>query len=431
MTQTIINLGTGGALLNGQNGSTTGADTNDATFLDWPGSNGGSYVYLPGVAGNYLSVPDEAALNLPDDFDLQAWIAFDTYTPAADQQIITKATGTAGTSNYRFFLRTNGTLRLAFGDGSTSVSPTSSVAVELPDGAAVWVRVLRVKASGEVKFFTSDDGVAWVQLGTTQTGFTATAATTSNPFQVGMLLTSSQPATMKVFRARVYDGDSDSTGSLLLDIDTSVITSGSATSFTAVTGQTVTINRSTSGRKSVAVVSPVWLFGTDDFMEWADNALLNFNATDSFTVLAVKRIWGNQSGLKPTVVKRNSSFAEPGYGLEHGSGALTGAMRLRDATTSVAQVGDAVVEGAVSVIAGVVDRVAQTVKVNVDGVSSGTTDISARGSFVNTDVLRVAAFPNTTSGASDMEFIAGLIYRRALTAQEIASITAYYQARLT
>jgi hypothetical protein len=69
--QVILNLGTGGSDLNGQNGSTSGADSNDARFLEWPGDNAGNYVYLPGVASNYLSVPDEAALDITGDIDIR------------------------------------------------------------------------------------------------------------------------------------------------------------------------------------------------------------------------------------------------------------------------------------------------------------------------------------------------------------------------
>ena len=66
---------------------------------------------------------------------------------------------------------------------------------------------------------------------------------------------------------------------LFRSIDTSVLKTGAETSFTALTGQTVTITRSTSGRKTAIVTQPCWLFGTDDYMEvnnrWIDGTTPN------------------------------------------------------------------------------------------------------------------------------------------------------------
>jgi hypothetical protein len=69
-------------------------------------------------------------------------------------------------------------------------------------------------------------------------------------------------------------------------VDTSVITTGAATSFTAVTGQTVTINRSTSGRKTVAVTQPTWLFGTDDYMEVNNRYMAHSTSAENYVYLS-------------------------------------------------------------------------------------------------------------------------------------------------
>jgi hypothetical protein len=111
MTQTIINLGTGGAALNGQNGSTAGADSNDALFLDWPGDNAGNYVYLPGRSGDFMQVPDEAALDITGDLDLRAEVALDNWTPSVTHPLVAKF-GTAGNRSYRLDVDTNGRLNL-------------------------------------------------------------------------------------------------------------------------------------------------------------------------------------------------------------------------------------------------------------------------------------------------------------------------------
>jgi hypothetical protein len=428
--QTIINLGTAGTALNGQNGSSTSADTNDALLLDWPGDNAGDYVYLPGVGNNFLSVPNEAALNITGDVDLRARIATDTITTGIIQTIMSRGAA-VNTSTYLFRISTTGALNFLFGDGTNNFSVSSSVLLStvVNDRGVIWVRVTRAVSAGEVTFFTSSDGLTWTQLGTIQSISTNTPSTPSESLTIGVRGTTTQPWAGKVYRAQVLNGIN---GTTVLDIDTSVITSGAATSFTALTSQTVTINRSTTGRKSVAVVSPVYLFGTDDFMEWADNALLNFDATDSFTVLAVKRIFGNQAVAKPTVTKAHSTISTyPAYALRHSDGSLTTQGSLRDSTTTVNRTGAAVTAGKVEVMAMIVNRTAQTVRVNLNGIDGTTTDISARGSFVNSGVMRVGAFANATTNASDMELVGVAIFRRALTASEMLSLTSYYQARLS
>jgi hypothetical protein len=133
MTQTIINLGTGGAALNGQNGSTAGADSNDALFLDWPGDNAGNYVYLPGVGGNYLSVPDEAALDITGDIDIRVQVAMDDWTPTAAQTLLSKYSTSSGFS-YLLRLETSGALRLFWSeDGTTNKSATSTAATGITE----------------------------------------------------------------------------------------------------------------------------------------------------------------------------------------------------------------------------------------------------------------------------------------------------------
>ena len=266
---TLTNAGKAGALLPTTVGSSLAADSNDPKFLAHDGTN---YVYLTGVAQNTLSVPDSAALDITGDIDVRVRIAMDDWTPAAAQTLASKNDGTS--NSWRFDVNTTGVIRFIWTtDGVTAnqIVKSSTVAPTIADGSVKWIRVtLDVDngASGnDVKFWTSDDGTTWTQLGTTVTtaGVTSIWAGTSNVEigSYGSLNTGNIAG--KVYRAQIY---SDITGTTkVLDVDTSVITTGAATSFTAVTGQTVTINRSTSGRKTVAVTQPTWLFGTDDYME--------------------------------------------------------------------------------------------------------------------------------------------------------------------
>ena len=425
MTQTIVNLGTGGAVLNGRNGSTTGADSNDALFLDWTGLD---YVYLPGVAGNFLSVPDEAALDITGDIDIRVQVAMDDWTPAADQALLAKRQ--AGQYSYSFLVLTTGTLRFAAStDGSTTAfNPSSTAATGFADGSFNWVRVTRNATAGEVKFFTSSDGSSWSQLGSTVGGLSTGAMFNgSAPVEVGSFTAGgSNPAAAKIYRAQVFNGIA---GTKVLDVDTSVITSGAATSLTALTGQTVTINRSTAGRKAVAVVSPVWLFGSDDYMEVADNDLIDFGAADSFTAISVIRDWGTQTATR-LVVNKFATTVTTGYGLiKQNSGLRNVGTFLNDGSTTVSRFVTGS-EGSLSFAGGVVDRVAQLSYSVPDSTGGGAPITTASlGSLANASSLLIGR--RNDSVFSDFELLAVAVFRRALTATEISRITAYYQARLS
>jgi hypothetical protein len=418
MTQTIINLGTGGAALNGQNGSTTSADSNDALFLDWDGLN---YVYLPGVASNFLSVPDEAALDITGDIDIRVQVSLESFS--GFQTFISKGS-VATTLNYRFLIG-NDELYFSFGDGAqrTAIS-NAALSTVATVGQTIWLRVTRAFAADEVRFFTSSDAVTWSQLGDFRTIGVFTPLTNASDVTIGLRGTGSDVLSAKVYRAQIYSDLTET--NKILDVDTSVITSGAATSFTALTGQTVTINRSTAGRKSVAVVSPVWLFGTDDQFRVPFSNLYQFNGTDQFTVLTMLRIPSltNNQGI---IATRNSVSSTQGpVGWVHRT--LDGPDRLwtihddGTATSTRAEnytVGNFVVSGFI-----VTATQIQTVLNSILGA------INRTGSTANNLGLRIGS--NAANGSfADMELFAVAIFRRALTASEITQISDYYQARLS
>jgi hypothetical protein len=437
MTQTIINLGTAGGLLNGQNGSTAGADTNDARFLDWPGDNAGNYVYLPGVGGNYLNVPDEAALDITGDIDLRVYLAADVYVPGTTRGLLSKYDASGDQKSYSFRILADGKLRFQWSEnGSADLTADSSVAVGLDNFSLRWLRVtvdVDNGASGrDVRFFLSVDGSVWTQLGSTvtQAGVT-TIFSGSASVDIGSLASGVSPLPMKVYRAQVLDGID---GTVVLDVDTSVISSGSATSFTALTGQTVTIDRSTSGRKSVAVVSPVWLFGTDDYMEVADNDLLDFESTDDFTVFAVYRPWDNFAANVAHIAKKaNTTTVTQGWLLGSAgiSIPLLPRMQIGDGSAGIAALGSSRTSGDLIVAAGVRDIASDAVTVFMNAAAGTAVTDTTAGSLANSDAMRIGRLSGAGSNYANMELVAAAVFRRALTPAEIAQVTAYYQARLS
>lgn len=429
--QTIINLGTGGADLNGTSGSTTGSDSNDPKWLDWPGDNAGSYVYLPGVAGNYLSVPDEAALDITGDIDVRVHVALDDWTPASDQVLLAKFS-----TQQSFILwvqgSSTGTLQWIWStNGSTNTVKSATVTNGITDGTAKWVRVTHDVNNGaagnDIKFWLSDDGVSWTQLGSTVT----TAGTTSifssvTPVELGTRNGGTlSAASGRFYRAIVKNGID---GSTVLDIDSSVLASGSATSFAAVTAQTVTINRSAAGRKSVAVVAPVWLFGTDDYMEVADNALLDFAASDSFTLVAVVRQWATPTNNGRYIGKWNGT---QGYVLSSNGTSLGALVYVQDGSDAAQQSSAAQTAGALTVFSARLNRSDQTLIPGTNSTFASSSSTAAVGSLANTGVFRIGRETGASTSYQDFELIGVALFRRVLSTTEIASIVTYYQSRLT
>ena len=305
----------------------------------------------------------------------------------------------------------------------------------LVDGSAYWLKTTLTAATGKVDVsFAADqttEPTAWTTIAS-QAGLGATSIANVNaPLEVGSAFTgSSNLAAAKFYRAIVRNGIG---GTTVFDADfTSGITSGAQTTFTesSANAATVTINRSTSGRKSVAVVRPVWLLGTDDFFEVADNALLDFGASDSFTVVAVVRQWATPASFGRYVDKTQASDGA-GYRINNNDTTIGRQYLVIDDgptfTNTQSGASNSFTAGQLVAIAGVRDTAADTIRSFNNGLatSAAVTDTTT-GSLANTGALRIGA--GSAGNYQDFELLAVAVFRRALTAAELATIATYYGA---
>ena len=134
----------------------------------------GSGLRMYGVAGNLASAPDSAALDITGDIDLRAKVAMDDWTPSLNTGLIAKNATSASQYSYQLGVLTTGYLYFQYStDGTTQVTRSSTAITGITDGATKWVRatfdVDNGSTQNEVKFWTSDDGSTWTQLGTTVT----------------------------------------------------------------------------------------------------------------------------------------------------------------------------------------------------------------------------------------------------------------------
>jgi len=410
---------------NAQFGSTAGADTNDPLFLDYTGTQ---YLHLPGIGGNYASTPDTAPLDITGDLSLQAFIALDDWTPTAENRVIAKWQGTE--RSYLLSIFTDGKVRFGYSTtGADQVIVDSTVAVAFADGTTGGIRadfdVDAGASDNEVTFFTAVGlGGPWVQLGSIQNNAgTVTMHSGTAILEVG----SGDGGTFgllggKVYEAQILDGIG---GTLEFDADftdTSAVTEPFAT-FTEASSNaaTVTINRSSTGRKSTVVDQDMFLLGTDDYFEVADDAGLDFTDQD-LTVMAAMRSYDvTPAAVQVLVAKKDGGGVTAGYRLvlltnasiEGGFG--DGTFQSNDTESSVT-------DGTAAVVAAQRKASEDVVEAFIDGVSGGGTTENTNSTFANAFPLRVGANSNATTEFWDGEIHAVALWRRALSDAEIASI---------
>lgn len=237
----------------------TGATTlNSDTGEVWTiNQNPTKYISLPGVIGNYASTPDSVANSVTGDIDIRVRLTASDWTPATFQVALAKWGGSVGSSAYEFGLDTGSTGKLIYDWSTGAVIPTyipSTVATGIRDGLVKWIRVTHDVDNGaagnDVRFYLSDDGNTWTQLGTTIT----TAGVTSINNSAGDVIVGQQtgqfPVAGKIFYAEIRNGID---GPVVAKFDPSFNSLVGASSFTSSTGEVWTIN--TSGVTPAAIVA--------------------------------------------------------------------------------------------------------------------------------------------------------------------------------
>lgn len=225
------------------------------------------YAEFPGTTGNYLSVPDAAALDIVGDITLIADVALDDWSPLIPQTVLAKWQ-TSGQFSYSLSVQTGGYLQLQWTTNGTTVNTLNSGAAmaALDPGTRRSVRVdFQVSVAGAKKasFYTAVSyDKAYVALG----GAVSAAGTTSifsgtSTLTAGAQNATTQPMSGRLYYAQVRTGASATPavgGTAVLTIDMNTPTLINQTSFTATTGQTVTVNKSGTPSLRLYLGPNVW-----------------------------------------------------------------------------------------------------------------------------------------------------------------------------
>lgn len=394
------------------------ADSADPLFLKHSGEN---YLYLPGTAGNSLTVPDSAQLDITSNTIEMSGRFAGNLTPAATAYLALKGSSYA-TRSYGVGIDSTGHLVFHGRDTASSARDVAStVVVPYATDTPFWWRVT-ASMSGPVSFYTAPDGSAepttWTLLGT---------AVTTGSWTGGGPLTNNDPLTISA-QGKHYNFTLRNGGIIKAQIDfpTLITDNGQVTLVeTSANTATCTINRSASGYRSVSVARSTYLTDGADFMEMVSTANLNFSAADPFTVLAFIRPWTNAASM---LVGKMATFASGnlGYGLGlDGSGNFVG--RISDGTLSTAATGPAGTLGSSVVAAFTRNVVSDTITCYTNGVPGTPVTDTTTGTLSNGTNLRIAK--DSTTGFTG-ELYAVAVWRRALSPAEIISITDMFQSGL-
>lgn len=421
--QTIKNLGWGGTALDATAGANTSVSTDEPKYLSWEGEN---YIYATGETGNYLMSSTSASLGMTtsSDLDMRIKISLDSLS-GLNQYLIS-------TWWYRLSITNGGYVSLGWQDGSTFnyANSTSLISTVATVGQPIWIRgtlKLNNGAGGyEIKFYTSKDNVTWTQLGNTITGASTSTLGSggqSLAAEIGSLDSGvAYPVSGKIYRAQILNGID---GTVVFDCDTSLVTSGSATTFNALTGHTMTITRNTIGRKMVAVTHPLWLFGTDDYLKVSDNNFLDFTANQPFTIFLSARQFASTAGTT-TLLGKGIYGGWAGYTIVSANSTEQAYFSGPQANSSYYYSGDL---GKTTALKNYFygRSVSNTFTYIDNNLTTGSVEANAQLDTSNSYNLYLGRQEN--GQYSNMEMFGVAIWRRALTATEISTISKYYEGR--
>lgn len=434
--QTAKNLGSGGSVLDARYGSGAGVDTNDPLFLPHSGEN---YAYFPGVAGNYLSSPDSVPLSITGDLFVYTEVQLDDWSPSTGSNLISKWTASGNQRSWRLQVGSTGFLTLTISTtGADAIASISTVSLNtvLSDGDRKYVGATFDSDNGagekSIRFWISEDAITWEELGVAVVSAgAATIFDSTAVIEIGSInLGTAELTSGKIYKSVINSGIGASgipggTTVFEFNADTDIST-GQETSFVCTSGQTVTVNRATSGRKTCLVTRPVWLFGTDDYLEVADNALLDFPADQDFTVLAILRMWHAPASTRSIIAKGIYGAASHSYSIA----SLPTQIQTFYAPASPAyfysQALNPSYTGEIFVASlgrSIASPFSYRNKTSIGTAASGGV---LSGAVENVNVLRIGR-DSSVGDFCDMEFLSALIFRRSLSADEIAAIVDYYQ----
>jgi hypothetical protein len=252
--------------------------------------SGVNYAYNPVSQASYFSTPNSVANQITGDIDIKVNFDLPTFS---NSTFITKLSG--GT-NLQYLLRTglgaSANLNFRFSiNGSSWVNVNSTANIT---NTVKWVRVTRESSNGNVTFFTSTDGVTWVQLGLIVTSTTGSLFNGVAPLTIANNnISGTDGFGGDIYRLTISNSIG---GSPVVDFNPSSYNRAtSQTSWVSATGETWTLNTpNTNNALKAAIVDQTMIMGNGtSYGMRAPSLNINDTAITSYTVF---RKFVNTSG---------------------------------------------------------------------------------------------------------------------------------------
>jgi hypothetical protein len=405
-----------------------GAGSNQPKWLPWDGTPS---AYLPGASGNYVSCPDAVAIRVTGDIEIVARVALDDWTPSVEMTVLAREQAAANRS-YRLSVLTDGRLNLTMTtDGSTLSNATSSLAGPWADNTTYWMKVTRRQSDGRVQhFYASDQAIeptGWTQLGTDLTLSSGAAIHSgTSQLEVGSRLAGvTQPLAGRVDRAIVRSGIG---GTTVADFDAALC---GQSGYTDSVGNVWTVNRSTTGRKTVVQshvagsARSLILHGTDDRFTAPAVALPTLGTSGVGSVAAVQRKWATL-GTNDRVFDSKASDSATAAGFYVKSDAATASVLAANAGDGTNQANSTVVSGVASGVRQIVGLTVSATQVQAFSNNTFATAASRPvGPMDSGEDLTVMA-NSTGVEYSDGTVEAVIIQDVEMSAVDLGRLVAYY-----
>lgn len=207
-----------------------------------------------GASGDYVSTPNSAANSITGDIDIRCEVRLDKWSALGRAQMFSGKYDVSGDKSWLWYMNGSGAddgkmVLLTTANGSLVRTSKCTVVTGIPDGAKKHIRVtmdVDNDASGSTTtFYTSDDGVAWFQLGDPIVNAGATSIYDSAvALEVGAYDGGVSPVLGTIYKSEIYDGID---GTLAVSFDASdYVNKSSDTQFpSSATSEVWTLNGNT------------------------------------------------------------------------------------------------------------------------------------------------------------------------------------------
>lgn len=421
----IPNLGWGGRTLD----AVGGGGAHDPLYLGWDGKN---YLWLPGVYGNVLTTPDAGNQGVTlDSVEFAIRVAIEgsvvnTALMGFDSTWAALHLGADGRLRVRILSDALDNIGNAWSEDPAPVTP----------GEAIWLKgkVTTATAVCEYAYSLDDtddkDAVTWIPLGDPVAGGHA-GDTTIEPYSTGIVIgcDSSGASGSGAMKGKVLAAASWNDDVLWFDLVTADEWID-GTDFSPPTivprslgfGSSFLLRSEGANYRSCPVTRPLWLFGTDQWFQVGDDDLLNFGSGD-VTVIAIVRntnvtLDDTMDMISKGVYGADSAWAiskdyyVQGFMQQDSSNYYYSGFYRSEARDTFALRRDG---GSPSFFrGGVIDTGAEIV---------GSVDFR----LSNAESLYIGRGPGGRLAV--MEFYAAAIWRRALSDDEIAAVSAHFLER--